>query len=330
MTENRPLPRNHDLPAPFAPVATELLEVEELIRRQLAAGETHLAPAATHTLETGGKRLRPAAFLLLVKLLEEQPGLPHLVVAAVLELCHTASLLHDDVLDHAALRRGRTSLNSLRGNRETILFGDHILAGAFKLLADLSRPELVSVMAALVREVCSGEIRQWTRRSFDLTEDEYLAMVRAKTASFFRFAGTLVGRMVALGKAQTAELEAWGDAFGVAYQIADDVYDLVSPSSADKTTGQDARAGLLTLPWIRLRDRHGKRALRDRYLVAGDRRIAGDRPLEDALAESVSAIDRWIARAQTVLDAFPPSEVREALSSLGFGLGGKVRELLGA
>ena len=188
MTEHVPAP--HHRTYPFSVVGPDLKEVEDLIRRQLTSPELHLEPASRHTTDSAGKRLRPAAFLLLSRLVAERPGLPHLVVAAVLELCHTASLIHDDVLDHAHMRRGRSSLNRLRGNREAILYGDHVLAGAFQMLAELARPELLMIVAELIRSVCSGEIRQWTCRSFELARDEYLAIVQAKTASFFRFAGT--------------------------------------------------------------------------------------------------------------------------------------------
>ncbi len=332
MTERLHRFHKNEWASPFEPVLGDLREVEDVIRRYLTPSEPYLLPASHHTRETGGKRLRPAAFLLLVRLVGERPSLPHIVCAAVLEFCHTASLLHDDVLDHASKRRGRTSMNLLRGNRETVLYGDHLLAGAFQLLADLARPELLHVVAGLVREVCAGEIRQWAQKSFDLAEEEYLAIVRAKTASFFRFAGTLAGRMACLGRVQTEKLEAWGNFFGTAYQIADDVYDLVAPSRSEKTTGRDAQSGLLTLPWIRLRDRRGIKALRDRYLASTTfsvKSLLDDDPLREAIHEAIAVAEDLLARSQAVLAEFPSSDARRTLMGFAGKLKSKVRTLVG-
>jgi geranylgeranyl pyrophosphate synthase len=330
MTEHLSPRPDQSSPVPFALVKDELKEVEKLILRHQTPEEGHLGAAACHVRAAAGKRLRPAAFLLMVRLLDERPGLPHIVTAAVLELCHTATLLHDDVLDHASVRRGRASLNAVRGNREAVLYGDHLLAGAFQLLADLARPELVLVTAGMIRQVCAGEIRQWTEKSFDLTEAEYFAIVRAKTASFFRAAGTLAGRLACLGRTQTVHLEAWGDAFGTAYQIADDLYDLVTPERPEKSTGRDARSGLLTLPWIRLRDRRGMQALRERYLASPSRSasdLCADGPLFEAITASAREATRFLARAHRALEEFPASEARAALIGLGRKLSATVRGL---
>ena len=308
-------------PAPFAPVRSELEQVETLVHKQLAPDAPCLAEAARLTRATGGKRLRPAAFLLLVKALGRRPGVPHIVVAAVLELCHTASLLHDDVLDEAHMRRGRRTLNRARGNREAILFGDHILAGAFQLLADLARPELILLLADLVREVVAGEVKQWALRGPHLSRTEYLDVVRAKTAAFFRHAGIIAGRMASWDTAAVARLAHWGECFGIAYQIFDDIYDLAAPPRGDKSTGLDARHGLLTLPWILLRDAHGMPALRDLYLRA---RCAGGRScperdprLKAALEAGVREAERFLAEGRAIIEDLPAGEARDALLALG-------------
>jgi len=312
-------------------LATELQAVETLIQQQLQTADPFLEPAARHVSQSTGKRLRPAAFLLMVRLVDERPSVPHFVTAAVLELCHTASLLHDDVLDNATVRRGRPTLHTVRGNRETVLFGDYILAGAFRLLAELARPELVAIMAELVSRVCAGEIRQWSHRSFSITEEEYFYVVQAKTASFFRCAGTLTGRLACLGKEPTERLENWGTAFGIAYQIVDDLYDILSPPQADKSTGLDARVGLLTLPWIKLRDRCGMEALTKRYFKyrsGGSGNWSHDELLHEALSQSAAEVQRLLEDAAGALEPFPASVAKETLLLMGEELSRKTGRFL--
>ncbi len=310
----------------------ELADVEELIRRHLAPDEPFLEAAAAHALRTGGKRLRPVVFLLLAKALGQRPGVPHIVVAAVLELCHTASLFHDDVLDRARVRRGRETLHTLRGNREAVLYGDHVLAGAFQLLADLSRPDLVALMADLVRRVCAGEIRQWSRRGRLLRREEYLAIVAAKTASFFRTAGVLAGRLAALDASHADRLGRFGECFGIAYQIGDDLYDIVAPPRADKSTGRDAKAGILTLPWICLRDAHGAQALRDLYFKAGGEPDAlasalADARMRAAVEESAQIASRLLGEGAAFFEELPRSPARGALAALAGDLRAKIIRL---
>ncbi len=310
----------------------ELADVEDLIRKQLAPAAPYLDAAAAHAMCTGGKRLRPTAFLLLTKALGQRPGVPHTVVAAVLELCHTASLFHDDVLDRARMRRGKPTLHELRGNREAVLYGDHVIAGAFQLLADLSRPELVALMAELLRIVCAGEIRQWSLKGQMLRRDEYLEIVAAKTASFFRVAGVLAGRMAALDAARCERLGRFGESFGIAYQIFDDLYDLVAPPRADKSTGQDARSGILTLPWICVRDAHGIAALRDLYFRAGGgqrtrRDVLADPRLRTAVAECASLSTSLLGDGAAVIAELHASPARDALGALLQDLRAKIAEL---
>ncbi len=310
----------------------ELAEVEDLIRKHLAPDAPCLEAAAAHAIRTGGKRLRPVVFLLLARALGQRPGVPHVVVAAVLELCHTASLFHDDVLDRARVRRGRETLHQLRGNREAVLYGDHVLAGAFQLLADLSRPDLVALMAELVRNVCAGEIRQWSQRGQLLRREEYLAIVAAKTASFFRTAGVLAGRLAALDASHTERLGRFGECFGIAYQIGDDLYDIVAPPRADKSTGRDAKAGILTLPWICLRDAHGAQALRDLYFRAGgDGRARsealGDARMRAAVDACAEIASRLLLEGAALFDELPPSPARDALAALADDLRAKILRL---
>lgn len=335
MDAEKKLPRK-DWNHPFvASVAYELEEAEEIIRKHLQPPDSHLAPAAGYVRSLGGKRLRPMAFLLMIKAAGKKPRLPHIVVAAVLELCHTASLLHDDVLDQAQLRRGAASLSTLRGNREAVLFGDYLLSGAFQLLADLARPELIVFVAELVSTVCSGEIKQWGHRGLTLTRRGYIRIVEAKTASFFKLAGFMAGHMASLNRDLTDAFAAWGNSFGTAYQIYDDLYDLLAPASAEKSTGRDTCCGLVTLPWICLRERHGVEAMRKAYFTAKsenlhspDSKLSEHPRIRRAVLES-AAIARNVLEAGTkTMDSLAPSKGKEALLGLSGQLGNKLKALV--
>jgi len=318
------------LPDSFSLVAPELSEVEDLIRRPLKHLDPYLRPAAENVLARPGKRLRPGTFLLLVKALGQEPGLAHLVVGAVLELCHTATLLHDDVLDEAELRRGQLSLRAQRGNREAILFGDHLFATAFGLLADLGRPEILSVVSELIRRVCQGEIRQWALRGLGLTRDDYLSIVRAKTASFFRFGGTLAALLTRTVQPLGLALEAWGDAFGTAYQIYDDLYDLSLREGATKSLGRDVRLGLLTLPWIWLREKAGRKILKKLYFQAREGvPPRGDPDFGQALTLTLKDLNSFLTEAEKALGVLPEGSARNALLSLGKDLSAKADRLVG-
>ncbi len=322
---------------PFSLVSEELGEVEALIARQLKQTEPHLKPAAAIIRHGSGKRLRPTVFFLFLKLLGKTPSLPHIVTGTVLELCHTASLLHDDVLDNAEYRRGMTALNKKRGNREAILFGDHILARAFKLLSELSQPGFVSILSELVETVCSGEILQWQLRGSETTEENYFKTVRMKTASFFRTSGVLASEICHLDSTRAELLGVWGETFGVAFQVYDDLYDLVSPPRADKSTGRDAESGILTLPWIKLRTLHGSRTMHKLYLQArtandsdGHKQLLADKKLAQAVAETVFTAKQLLERGRKAITAFPAGSARNALENCSDYLLGRITEVAGA
>lgn len=322
---------------PFALVGQELGDVEVMIDKQFRGVDPHLAPAAQLVAHGGGKRLRPATFLLFVKLTQSsrtpvQIKLPHIVVGAVLELCHTASLIHDDVLDHAVMRRGLPTVHARRGNREAVLFGDHILARAFQLLADLARPELIVVLSELVAEVCNGEILQWAEKGFNLSESLYFEIIQKKTASFFRVAGTLAGRLQHLDKSTTAHLENWGESFGMAYQIFDDLYDLLAPPKPTKSTGRDADTGVLTLPWLKLRNHLGLQDLKKWYMAY--RAASADKPpaclkeplFREAVTATVICAETYLKQGMTGLQAFPESQAKAALLKCSRLLGDRLNK----
>ena len=225
------------------------LMIDEFINESLS---DLLRPSMEHALGHPGKMIRPGLVLL--------SGLgfgrltpQHLHVAAIMEMIHQATLLHDDVLDEAEIRRGRPAARCLWGNATAVLLGDMILSRVLQRCIDL-RPDVAHVVADMACRVCQGELRQTLKReNGQITEQEYLGIIQDKTASFFT-ACCEVGAILA--EASSEQIEAvslYGMNVGMAFQMTDDVLDLVaSPEEAGKTAGLDAGKGILTMPVIHL------------------------------------------------------------------------------
>lgn len=232
------------------PVADTLARVEEIIRGCLSSAEERIGEIERRSLEGGAKRIRPALALLAGAACGGIRD-AHLSLAAAAELIHMATLAHDDVIDAAAVRRGRATLNASWGNSVAVLYGDYLLARAFELLAGGDGAGLLPAMVRTTREVCEGELYQ-LRRRFDIsmTEAEYREMASKKTASLFaaccRQGAELAGALPRLAE----RLERFGRGFGIAFQIADDCAD-VAGTGNDKDRLKDLEGGRVTLPLIK-------------------------------------------------------------------------------
>jgi len=198
----------------------------------------------------GGKRIRPALVILSAQCYSyrRETVIP---MAAVVELVHAATLIHDDVIDAATTRRGHPTVARSWGDRRAVLLGDYLFARAFALLAGLGRPGLVRAMAGVVHGMCEGELEQLQSEGcFDLGEERYLERIGKKTALFIAEccrAGAVLGGAPPSG---IAALGRYGRLVGMAYQIIDDVLDFVAPETLGKPQGSDLRAGIATLPLI--------------------------------------------------------------------------------
>lgn len=242
------------------PAAPELAAVEKMIRESLDSGDESLKPPAAHLLARGGKRLRPA--LVILSALCYRYDAQHVIpAAAAVEMIHTATLIHDDIIDGSNRRRGMPSVNDRWGIRTALLAGDYLFARAFAMLAGIP-PAAFAGLASAAEEMCAGQARELGEGddrvsllfsdSGERGEREYFLRIESKTARFLSECcriGSLLGRApAAAGKA----LADYGRFLGIAFQITDDALDVFGdPAQTGKPAGVDLREGLLTLPVIR-------------------------------------------------------------------------------
>ena len=309
-----------------AVLAPDMAAVNALIRTRMESRHAPRIPEVTaHLVEAGGKRVRPLLTLAAARLLGYE-GSHHHLLAATVEFIHTATLLHDDVVDESRQRRGRPTANLLWDNKSSVLVGDYLFARSFQLMTETGSMRVMEILSNAAATIAEGEVLQLTAaQDLATTEDIYLQVVRGKTAALFS-AATEVGGVIAGGTpAQVGALYDYGDALGIAFQIVDDILDYSGATETiGKNTGDDFRERKLTLPVIKAvaRADADERAFWDRTIARGDQQ---DGDLEQALAllarhgaiESARADALgWAARARTALEALPEGELRGLLSEL--------------
>ena len=313
-------------------VAADLSAVDRVIRTRLASSVPLVSQVAEHIVAGGGKRLRPLIVLLSAHAAaagRPLPGTRHHEAAGFIEFIHTATLLHDDVVDHSSMRRGRETANSLFGNEASVLVGDFVYSRAFQMMAAIGEPRVMEIMADATNVIAEGEVLQlMNAQDPDTTEERYLEVIYRKTAQLFE-AGAQVAALLCGGSvdAQRA-LAAYGKHLGTAYQLIDDVLDYRSdPGTRGKNLGEDLAEGKMTLPLIHAL-RHAVGA--DRELIRRAVTHAGEgAQREGDLDRIVAAIDasdgigytRGRAEAQShaavqALSSVPPSRFRDALAAL--------------
>ncbi len=239
----------------FDPVKTELGAVADRLVEVIASNEPAIRDRLLFLLDHRGKMIRPALVLLSGKACGDA-GRDHVELGTIAELIHSATLLHDDVIDRASVRRGRPSANVLWGNTAAVLLGDFLLSRAFALGIGLSVPGVSGRLAETAESICRGELLQNLHRGdWDLTESQYLDMIDGKTASLFACCAALGARAAGASDAEEQALEAYGRCLGRAFQMRDDLLDLVgSEAACGKTVGTDLAERKLTLPvivWLR-------------------------------------------------------------------------------
>jgi octaprenyl-diphosphate synthase len=247
--------RYRDLVLRFAP---DLAAVETAIADNLASGNELLEAMAAHVVNSGGKRLRPLLVILSSRL-SGYTGSDHVVLGNVVEYLHAATLLHDDVLDDAALRRGSPSANRVWGNHLAVLGGDFLYTTAFDLLLAAAPREVIRVLCRCSLDMIDGEVlqRRWRNRP-EITEETYLAVVSRKTASLISGCCRSGALLAGADPSRVAALGRFGNSLGIAFQVIDDTLDyLADPARLGKTLGGDLRQGTVTLPLIHLLNREG-------------------------------------------------------------------------
>lgn len=245
------VPASLDLPAILALAAPDMAAVDALIRRRLGSDVVLVNQVAEHIVSGGGKRLRPMLLLLAARALGHQ-GADAQQLAAVVEFIHTATLLHDDVVDESDLRRGRKTANAVFGNAASVLVGDFLYSRSFQLMVELERVEVMKILADTTNAIAEGEVLQLLHiRNPDTDEPAYLKVIERKTAVLFAAATRLGALLAGEDAAVQQKLHDYGMALGYAFQIADDVLDYSADESAlGKHLGDDLAEGKATLPLI--------------------------------------------------------------------------------
>ncbi len=309
-----------------AELASDLDAVSRLIAERMASEHAPRIPEVTrHLVEAGGKRLRPMLTLASARLCGYD-GAYHIHLATTVEFIHTATLLHDDVVDESRQRRGRPTANLMWDNKSSVLVGDYLFARSFQLMVEAGSLRVLDILADTAATIAEGEVLQLTAAQ-NLATDEavYLKVVRGKTAALFAAACEVGGVIAGRPEAEVAALRTYGDALGISFQIADDLLDLRGDTAdTGKNVGDDFRERKLTLPIIRAvacADAD-ERAFWRRTIERGEQ---DDGDLERALAlldrhgalASTEAEARaWSDVAKRALDALPQHTLRDMLADL--------------
>ena len=247
----------------LAVIAPDMLEVDRVITHRLDSGVPLVSQVSRDIIGAGGKRLRPALLLLSAGALGCQ-DVQRFSMAAVVEFIHTATLLHDDVVDDSALRRGNATANETFGNPASVLVGDFLYSRAFQMMVEAGNMRIMAVLADATNVIAEGEVLQlMNMHNAELDEASYLQVIRSKTAKLFE-ASARVGAILAGGSpAEEAACADYGQALGTAFQVIDDVLDYAGDSEVmGKSLGDDLREGKATLPLIAAMQR-GTAAERD-------------------------------------------------------------------
>jgi octaprenyl-diphosphate synthase len=307
-------------------VAPDMAAVNALIRARMASEHAPRIPEVTaHLLEAGGKRLRPMLTLAAARMCGYD-GPHHVRLAATVEFIHTATLLHDDVVDESRQRRGRPTANLLWDNKSSVLVGDYLFARSFQLMVETGSLRVLDILSNAAATIAEGEVLQLTAAAnLATTEAIYFKVVRGKTAALFS-AATEVGAVIAgRDEATIRALFTYGDALGIAFQIVDDLLDYGGDATATgKNLGDDFRERKMTLPVIRAvaRATPEERAFWTRVIERGDQRegdldhalalLARHGTMEATRAEALA----WSARAKDALAALPAHPIRDMLIDL--------------
>ncbi len=307
----------------LSPVQPDMLAVDTLIRNRLSSDVVLINQLGEHIIASGGKRLRPALALLSARALHNTSPDAHLL-AAVIEFIHTATLLHDDVVDHSDLRRGTPTANALWGNEASVLTGDFLYSRAFQMMIELGDMRILDVLADTTNRIAEGEVLQLMNcHNPDITESIYNDVIERKTAVLFEASGRCAGMISNAPDNISEALAAYGRHLGIAFQLIDDCLDYqADASTTGKNVGDDLAEGKTTLPVIvamQRADPATREQLRSAIISGGREHLeVVMKSIEDSDAIAYTA-RRADASAQAAIDALAPldaSPFKEAMQNL--------------
>ena len=293
--------------------AGDMGRVNELILSKAGSDVEMIPEVANHLISSGGKRLRPMVTLAAAQMFG-YAGEGHVKLATSVEFMHTATLLHDDVVDESDMRRGKTTARMIWGNQASVLVGDFLLGQAFRMMVEIGSLEALDILSTAASIIAEGEVMQLAAaKNLETTEDEYFSVIKAKTAALFSAAAEVGPVIAGAGRTDRAALRSYGMNLGLAFQLVDDALDYGgSTKELGKNVGDDFREGKVTLPVI-LAYRRGTPAERAFWTSGIEKNEADDA----ALARAIGLMKRHSAIADTIGRARHFGEIaRDALAPL--------------
>jgi geranylgeranyl pyrophosphate synthase len=304
-------------------VSEDLERVELKMRQALSSNNEYLSQVLVYLLQSGGKRLRPALTLLSAQFQPSDP-VKSIALAAAVELLHTATLVHDDLIDNSLMRRGKATLNAKWTSGATVLAGDYMFACAASLAAETENVRVVSIFAQTLVTICRGELNQlfsptWQQQ----TKDDYYTRIYNKTASLFASATEAGAVLCGLPEPQVQNLRSYGRNLGMAFQIVDDLLDFVGDThELGKPVGSDLRQGIVTLPTMFFLRRHPDDAALARVLSRQETEETAIVQVVSRIAESDATslafeeARTFVRKAKEALMALPDHSSRRAMLEL--------------
>ena len=306
----------------FSPVQTQIALVEQLMLAQADGHLSELREALNHLLSSGGKRIRPAVVLLFGEMLGADPDRLVTLVAAI-ELLHTATLVHDDLIDGSLLRRGIPTINAHWSPAATVLTGDFVFARAARLAAETDSVPVMRSFAQTLATIVSGEITQLFTRRGMVSREEYYRRIHAKTASLFELAASAAALLSPVSEEVVEQAFQYGYEIGMAFQIMDDVLDFTAQQATmGKPVASDLRQGIITLPAFYYLETHPEN---QQLLTIANEEFVSDEMVEDlveairgsgAIDKSIDEARQHVQRGIDTLTLMPPCEARQALVEL--------------
>jgi octaprenyl-diphosphate synthase len=315
--------REPSLDALMALVASDMNGVNAVILERMQSKVALIPELAGHLIAGGGKRMRPMLTLASASILG-YPGTRHHKLAAAVEFIHTATLLHDDVVDGSGMRRGKRTANLIWGNPASVLVGDFLFSRAFELMVEDGSLKVLKILSHASAVIAEGEVDQLTaQRRIETDEDQYLDIISAKTAALFAAACRVSPVVAEASEDAELALECYGKNLGIAFQLSDDVIDYASDAETmGKGVGDDFRDGKMTLPVILAYARGGSDDRAFWRAAIGGERVSDDDLTHaiallketDALADTVERARQYGRRAIDALAMFPASKAKAALT----------------
>jgi octaprenyl-diphosphate synthase len=303
--------------------AADMARVNQTILARTGSEVTMIPEVANHLISSGGKRLRPMLTLAMAQLTGYR-GEGHVKLAASVEFMHTATLLHDDVVDESEMRRGRLAARMVWGNEASVLVGDFLLGQAFKMMVEVASLRALEILSGAAAIIAEGEVMQLAAaKNTATTEDEYLTVIRAKTAELFAAACEVGPVLAGKPKAEQAACRSYGMNLGIAFQLVDDALDYGGKAAKlGKNVGDDFREGKITLPVV-LSFRRGSEKERGFWRRTLEQADVRDGDLEMALKlmathraieDTVGRARHYGAIAKDALALFPDAPMKDALA----------------